>query len=533
MKKTILYILVILTLIITSALSYAADTPNSELTGQNPAIDLLNQLKAKKKSFTGENMYLEVYNTVNGKPAETATKNVADKLGVSAAEVEKIVKTGDISSLINANKDATLENIQQEYMVIMQLYTNSVGTETLRTDLESQVSPSEIFADGDTSNSDFDLLYDLNIVETILFNETTPSDFGSKHPAIKINILSDADKAALEGIFNPQAAASQTAGQETGAQGTGGVTGTGTTESEQIGTNPLTCLEEESALSEAMNKFEEENANGQGGSQGGGSQGEGGQGGAGNEIPKTVTSETMPSAEPSDWPTKYLCPDAKFFCITIDLVMTDAEVKNYPKTANCIACHIQKINETLDKVIKKPTSPNKLAGSKMEMPKCKSAFTNINVNMNVITMAIPPPLQENEDVFFKAKIEDQWKKFNETYKPLWYAKTDAQKKAEETNPATPQIAEKAAKKALMDASADATLEDVSQRTNSIITTMQKETVDTAATVEKEKTTSETNQKYQLIINELNTMNNYFKTIKDTIIKMKTPCDTVSSKPKCS
>ena len=535
MKKTLLYISAVLLLIITSALCYAVDASNSQLTAQNPAEDMLNELKGKKKSFVGENMYLEVYKNVNSKSSEAATKDIAGKLGVSTAEVDKIVKTGDVSSLLSANKDAGLETIQQEYMIIIQLYNNSLGTETLRNDLESEVSPSEIFADGDTSNSDFDLLYDLNIIEAILFNETTPSEFGGKHPAIKINITGKDEKAALESIFNPQAAAPLSgAAQQEGTAGIDGITGPQGAKTVQTGTNPLTCFDQDSALSDAMNKFNEESAGGQ---QGGGTAGEGKQTGAGGQltgpIPETATSETIPSAQPSDWPTNFLCPDAKFFCVTIDFVMTDAEVKNYPKTANCIACHVQKINEALDKVNKKPMSPNKLAGNKMEMPKCKSSFTSIGANMNIITMAVPPPLQQNKDVFFKANIEESWKKFNETYKPLWYAKTDSQKKTEENQTTIPSVEEKAAKKAMMDKAPEATLEELNQRTTEIITSMKKEIYDNANKTEKEKTTSGTNQKYQLIINELNTMNTYFKTIKDTIIKIKTPCDTLSAKPKCS
>jgi cell pole-organizing protein PopZ len=518
MKKIYIYILVI---IILTAILHTVHKPDTaaaaDATTYTNAVDeLLAGVKGKKKSFTGENLYLEVYKTSTGKASENTTKNVSDKYGISQENVDNIVKKGDLKTLVESDKNATLEQLQMKYMKITSDYKATMETENMRTTLESKVTPSEIYADGDTSNSDFDLLYDLNLVEAILFNKTTPSSFTNKFQAPVIKIITDEDLKALQNLFKDQEQREAEETREALIEAQGGQTAAAPGASEIKGTNPLSCLQEDDVLTNALSDFDEQKTEEEAAAADADEEGQ--ETGTVTEVivPNgPITSENLPQAPSDDWKSTTLCDEGKVFCITIDFEMKLAELGNYPKEANCIACHIQKINEELDKIIKKPTSPNKVTGNFMEMPKCKTSFTNIASSMNIITKAVPPPLQKKTDAFHTINVETEWKKINQTY-------------------TAPQAAGgTATRKALMDAPADATLDDVQKRITQISSTIEKQQQQTVETTQKTDNTETQNTKFQLLINEINTMHGYFKSIKDSFEKLKKPCEELATKATCS
>jgi len=512
MKKIYIYIsvIIIFTAIFNALHKLNTAAAAANITTYTNAVDeLLAGVKGKKKSFIGENLYLEVYKSSTGKAAENTIKNVADKYSISKENIEKIIKKGDLSALVESDKNATIDQLQMKYMKMANDYKATMETENMRNTLESKVTPSEIYADGNTSNSDFDLLYDLNVVEAILFNKSTPSSYTNQFQTPIIKIVTDEDLKALRDLFKDQDQREAEQAREALLQVEGQTAAPVAAETK--GTNPLSCLQEDDTLTNALSDFQDQKESKEAAAVEDGqetkTEGE-------IIVPEgPITSENLPKAPSDDWKSTTLCDEGKIFCISIDFEMRLAELGNYPKEANCIACHIQKINEELDKIIKKPTSPNKVTGNFMEMPKCKTSFTNIASSMNIITKAVPPPLQKKTDAFHTVNIETEWKKVNDTYK-------------------TPQTGGTATRKALMDAPPDATLEDVQKRSTQISSSIQQQQQQTVQTTQKENTTETQNTKFQLLINEINKMNGYFKSIKDTFEKLKKPCEELANKSKC-
>ncbi|MBN1494323.1 hypothetical protein JW911_01145 [Candidatus Peregrinibacteria bacterium] len=507
MKKIYIYISAIIFTAAACAsnahnIAAAADTAPAY---SNAVDELLDQVKGKKKSFTGENLYLEVYKSSTGKAAENTTKGIADKYGVSKENIEKIVKNGDITSLIESDKNATLAELQIKYLKITNDYKTTLETENLRNNLEAQASPGEIYADGNTSNSDFDLLYDLNVIETILFDKSTPSSFTNqfKNPAVKI--ISSQELEALRNLFKNQ---EQREAQEARELIT--KSEDKKTPAETLGTNPLSCFESDDTLINALSTFNNQQQSSEAQTQAG-TETDGQEATA--PFLGAATSENLPKAPPDDWKSTTLCAEGQTFCITIDFEMKLAELGNYPKEANCIACHVQKINEELDKILTKPTTPNKLPGNLLEMPKCKTGFVNIATSMNIITKAVPPPLQDNKNVFHNINIDKEWQKIIATY-------------------TTPKAASTATRKALMDAPPNATLEEIQKRTVQMNSSIQQDQQQNLQTAQKENQSENKTQKFQLLIGEINKMNSYFKSIKENFEKLKKPCEELASKAKC-
>lgn len=436
-------------------------------------------------------MYMKIYDDVANKPAQAALKTSAKKFSMSPDDMQKIAVEGDISALIKKPSE-DMSDVINKYSKINASYQNALATENLRADLNNKANPSEVYTDGDTSNSEFDILYDLTVIEIILFNEASVSEFGGQFALPNFN-FSDPDEAEFidELLGNKEVEATTTGEKDFSS---------------------IECLDDDSALENALNNFES------------GQQGTGG--GDDDDDDEVVYGEDgFPQAEPGDWPVKYLCPDGAFFCVEIGF--DDKSTKIYSKKDNCIACHIQNTNKAMDEMLGKPISPNKMPGNIMEVNKCKSAFTNIGANMNIITIAVPPPKQANQDMYKKVDIDKEWQTYKEQYDPL---KFDVGK-----NPQSPPntIEDRASKKSLTNAGPFGTLDEVFTSAEEKITGTENQQREDQARRSQEIKTEVQNREFKTIIEELSAFHLYFNSIKELFDKMKEPCSELSNKAYCT
>jgi hypothetical protein len=500
MKKIVIYILALITLFIAGiALSTAYAETNS-----NPANieELIAQAKKAKKEAVAQDLYLDIYQKVGVEPAEKAAKEAGKTLKLSGDDVNKVISEGDLAPILSKNKDEEIQNLTTKYQVMYQEYYSKLDTENLRSDLVNKVTPTEIFKDGDTSNSDFDILYDLTVIEVILFNEGSISSFGGKFQTPDFDFTDPEETALLDELFERD--------QTTTSSST-----TPTTQTTEIQDefSALSCLADENNLENALNAFEENQQNTAGS-------------GPDNQLDEDVILDDsgFPLAEPDDWPAKYLCPDGAFFCIEVKFDFGASKV--YSKTDNCVFCHIQNINKELDKMLGKPLTANKVSGNLFEMPKCKSSFTNIGVNMNVITMAVPPPKQANTDMYVKLNIEKQWQTLLEKYNPFYFNTG--------TNAGLEQnVEDRATNKAISNASPDGSLQEVVNKATQIIQGKTAESVQSQLTGTKTLQTELQNKQYQTLIEELDAWKIYFKSIKELMDKMVEACNNFANTPNCT
>lgn len=454
-----------------------------------------------------KDMYKRIYEDVVVKPAEAAAKTSASKLSMSEDNLKKVVNEGDVTSLINKDKskNETLDELSTKYSTVFADYQSSLATENMRSDLLKKSNPSEIYTDGDTSNSEFDILYDLTVIEVILFNEASVSQFGGKFEMPDFDFTDPDEKELIDELFGrePQ--------DEDEVEGEAGTT-------EEKDFSSIECLDDDSDLENALNNYESEQAAGDGAGDGTGDDG------STNEN-LTYDEDGFPKAKPDEWPTNYLCPDGAFFCIEISF--SDETTKIYAKTDNCVACHIQNINKELDSMLNKSLTANKLSGNLMEAPKCKSSFSNVGANMNIITMAVPPPKQANQDLYLKIDIDKEWQKFNERYNPLYFDTGN------NPQPADTSVGDRSSKKAVTNAEPIATLGDVTERADNIASGIQNETNQGEESKARELKTEVQNKEFQKVIEELAAFKLYFNSIKELFVKMKEPCTELQNKPYCS
>ncbi len=493
MKKTLIYISVLISVLIAAI---AINTVNAQ-SGETPATmdELLERAEDKSGEAVAENLYLDIYKKTALDPAEETAKKTGQKLKLSEDEVNKVILKGEIGSIVSEDDD--IQNLTAKYRKMYQEYYSTLNTENLRSELKNKINPSEIFKDGDTSNSEFDLLYDLTVIEVILFNESSISSYGGKFAMPDFDFTDPEEQEEIEDLFGEEA--DPEAGPKPGAE-------------DEF--SALSCFAEDANLENALNEYEDTlQAQNEGLTEE-------------DEAMEDITfDETgFPKSRPDEWPASFLCPEGAFFCMEISFDFGASKV--YSKTDNCVFCHVQNINKEIDKMLNKSLTANKITGNLFEMPKCKSSFSDIGANMNVITMAVPPPKQAKTDMYVNLNIEKEWQKLKEKYKPFLF--DTGGKEMPDQN-----VGDRATRKAISNVSPEGSLQEVTNKTNQVITGKTQESEQAQDIRKKSLQTELQNKEYQTLIEELDAWKVYFKSIKELFDKMLETCNEFANTPYCS
>ncbi|KKT19090.1 MAG: hypothetical protein UW03_C0024G0004 [Candidatus Peregrinibacteria bacterium GW2011_GWA2_43_8] len=147
-----------------------------------------------KYKDNGQNLYYYVYDKVKVEPATAALESTATYFGYGTSDsnldyVTAIVDGNTDGSLLGADPMTVFDSSASEYEEIEDLSTiqgryeksavmktyfyNALANESLRSELSVQTETNEMYANGDTSDSGFDLITDLKTIEYILFAGVT------------------------------------------------------------------------------------------------------------------------------------------------------------------------------------------------------------------------------------------------------------------------------------------------------------------------------------------------------------------------
>ena len=480
--------------------------------------------------IVAKDLYKNIYEEMKTKPTETALKNTSNSSGYSEEDLKDIVNGANLSALINKNPNADQLELNEIFSNVLNSYERELDVQTLKSEIESAMKPSEIFSDGDLTNSDFDLLIDLQTIEIILFRDSAPSQFGGEFildPDVKKKIEDE-----LAGIEPDVEIDIDKLNKDNKKDSNGADSETSNTEEENSGINPLACFDGNGSLTNALENFDkeqEESGSGTNDGSKGDSSGNGDKNGSGVGNNKDDGGDYDPlKAEEGDWPSSTLCPDGAPVCIEINFGISSGGTTYSPKN-NCIACHIEMLNKELENVLGHPLSANKLTGNLLEVPKCKTAISSLPLDMNIITVAVPAAQQANQDIYKKSDIGGEWQKLLESVNLFLYEVRDGETQIA-IEPIT--IQSEGIKKAASNLSPDGSISELGERSSDIIEKKEDELANKAIKNEQENRAGDKNLYFQTIINELNDMNRYFTAFKDKIEKMKVPCQRLKNKPSC-
>lgn len=105
------------------------------------------------------------------------------------------------------------------------------------------------------------------------------------------------------------------------------------------------------------------------------------------------------SGQQGDWTRSLPCSD--IFCITVELV-SDTEdpvvSSGYSETDNCVLCHLAYINKRMSQTLDKSLVASKPSQNWFEDATCKEAGSEISLDLNIYTIAMPIELDPGDDI---------------------------------------------------------------------------------------------------------------------------------------
>jgi hypothetical protein len=380
----------------------------------------------------GQNLYENIHQRVKNEGNDKAAERVLADRSISREELNAIIPGASTLQLMAAEGALDYSTIEARRQEIEKSFTDAKELADLEVASTMEVESTEIFANGDESDSGFDLIADLDVMETILFGvmESAPSGAGETpgSDTIDVNVGTNPDgspkklsRAATKKMLKGEPVPGVTEEEEEPTVPVEAVEPTPTPE-EAATICPLNSSFN-SAVVAARSQERAENGgdnsngpgaagnnNGRGASgngRGGNGAGNSGTGGAGAGADQELTPET-----PGDYSNPPACNDS--FCLKVEKIYkTDS---SYQDTDNCIACHFEKINDLMKKTLDHNLVPSKATGNLMETPKCKRSIFNLKQNFILIPQPIMTP--PNDDLIVKGDMLKNLVDFWNAYKPF-------------------------------------------------------------------------------------------------------------------
>ncbi len=343
----------------------------------------------KDTKENGQNLYLLVYNKIKKEPTDAALEQTALYFGYDDDLLLDIID-GDIYNLwqydasvaeydVDHNLDS-IEGITSKYTAVIDYYDEQLSYELMQSELTTKALIQEMFANGDTEDSGFDLIVDLQIIEVILFGDV--STYGEDGGGGGSEDGDEEEEAEEEEEESVSEATEEDVSEE---------------EEEEGVTDRAECFEDMDLSGALADLLAEEGGDGEGGA--GDGDGEDGGGGGGDDSDEdddgSPAADAIGALAAGDWGRDVPCTE--FICIEVNFIDEDDEPQ-YEETTNCIDCHFTFILETIQEVTSHSLTPGKVPGNIFEDATCKEAAAHMPLSINVFLISSPILTPPNDDI---------------------------------------------------------------------------------------------------------------------------------------
>ena len=426
-----------------------------------------------------KNLYKSVYKSIKVDSDRVARQRTAEHYQYSETEMTAILN-GDLGLLRRTQPQAVNYDDLLKLIDKMQTtYQKEFNKEQLHQNLFLDSYPQEIFVNGDTSDSGFDVVYDLEILELLLFGDEgtsssggggggglpefpllPDSDSGSETPVPSPSSLSsppspepsETPETSGPEVISPSSSPSETAptSSETSVEPTPEPTSVHDPLHEEDGSlNPLACAVDptfQSMFQDAVPETVEDITpptvdSGEGTPTASDSDsddsGTPGEPEDSDDVDSDISPE-KPSSKPpyirddgsvesnlspkvaADWAeAPSVCN--KIFCLKVRF--TNRPDAQYEETTNCIQCHVQYIVKVLRETTSQSLSPGKVSGNLMEPATCKKSLFGGGVSLNFIPIAMPIKTPAASELVSGVDLGENFEDFLETAWGVDFAKS--------------------------------------------------------------------------------------------------------------
>lgn len=461
----------------------------------------------------GQDLYNTIQKRVRSQGSNVAITKTTSRRGLSKSELYAIIPGSNIGNIM-ANPDPLAPLTSSQITSRRVDLIADLADEKDLADFESlnsmQVETTEMFANGDESDSGFDLLVDLDVIQAILFNkeiQSMPGQGGGGGGR-------DSDSGASD-----QSSAPENPAQESQNNSNTPAVAKKPSAQAPVDASKVDCPTDSGLNAEIEKERNLDRANGAP------QLDEKGNDPSASTTDTTETTEPEPikAAKAGDWHRELPCDDV--FCIKLELRYKTES--SFTVSDNCVLCHVQKINESFNKLLSHNLVPNKITGNLLEGPKCKDALYKANwLTSNIIVIGQPILTPPNDDLIIKGDIWANMKLF-------WQRYVDVPKKCDEGEACRISTAEQVLSQSKPNATFDDTTTAMAQEDRAIKNNKIKEY---RAAQLKRQVEAQAGQ-YSVIMQEMTTMNDYFdnfmKTFDDLTKDPKTsPCGKLTNIEYC-
>ncbi|MEK7544597.1 MAG: hypothetical protein AAB551_00525, partial [Patescibacteria group bacterium] len=442
----------------------------------------------KEENF-GQDLYLKMYQSKVYAPDVAVTHEMAQAYGLSLHDMENVLN-GSVTPLLQSKKYSKTFSQDQAFTMaynIQKTFSEKLAIANLKSEFDSQTVPTEIFANGDLSDSGFDLLSDLDIIEYYLFVDKTPNAVNktlppgktkpSKNSPPKISQSQQtsfpenghsrllAANSIFDSGFNVIASASSPASltvnpftQQTQCVVPNAVDTAITNYHNQPGNGekPGNKPSGTNSLSSSGSSGSDSNSSGMNGTF---SNGDASDGAPGQDVPADSAPDNDPFINPPELETTPVSPATSDFPMDPSLCgdFSDSTVvyhKEFSTNANnkafasfcflisekmrnyssfypqkpCINCTISAMNQAFKETVSHSLIPSKLTGNIFESAKCKDGVNLSNLlDLNIFIVPMPILTPPKYGAYEGRDITREFDLFAKKYLPLSQAQKDQKK----------------------------------------------------------------------------------------------------------
>lgn len=349
-------------------IAYQENLINDLIVGEFSDINDLADLDLNDITVTADapsHLYLTLYQNYTNDLHESALRQAAITSGYNYFTVKHVIEDNQIDGLAGEDinsKRAEAEAVNNLY--IDELTITKAGAELLR-----DTYFFDRYANGVSTDSDFDLVNDLQTIHNLLFVGTPPTLIESNPNLIKTSVfdqLSAGDPDSNITTTTPESITAPRQNQD------------GADSIEPADSSENYCPADPELLAILQDYNESQSVNSSATNNGGSRP-------TGNQIPYAPKrlSDALRQGNSK-------CKEGQFFCVEIEKTYT--RTQNYfPGDSSCVACQISLMNEDISNNLLSGGSlyPGRVTGLLGEAAECKEVLLNLPLDLNISLEAKP------------------------------------------------------------------------------------------------------------------------------------------------